>query len=146
MATRAFWKGYLKLSLLTCPVVMIPATSESEKVKFHTLNTRTGHRVISQYVDAVTHKPVREEDEVKGYSRGEDDYVLIEDEDLESVALESTHSIDISMCVDEDSIGWSYYDKPHYFLSADKVGAEAFAVIRAAMAATSTVGIARLVL
>lgn len=75
MALRTFWKGYLKLSLVTCPVAMVPATSESEKVRFHTLNRKTGDRVISRYVDSVTRKPA---DEARGYQRGEDDYVILD--------------------------------------------------------------------
>ena len=82
MAPRGFWKGYLKLSLVTCPVAMTPATSQSDKVRFHTLNRATGHRIESRYVDAESGKPVAEEDEVKGYPRGEDDYVMLEDEDI----------------------------------------------------------------
>ena len=81
MAPRSFWKGYLKLSLVTCPVAMMPATSENEKVRFHTLNRATGNRVVSHYVDAVTGKPVDDDDEVKGYERGEDDYVMLEDDE-----------------------------------------------------------------
>ena len=84
---RPYWRGYLKLSLVTCPVAMTPATSESEKVRFHTLNKDTGNRVVSQYVDSVTGKPVKDEHEAKGYERGENDYVLLTDEDLESVEL-----------------------------------------------------------
>ena len=146
MAPRAFWKGYLKLSLVTCPVAMMPATTESEKVRFRTLNRKTGNRVVSQYVDAVSGKPVEEEDEVKGYPRGEDDYVLIEDEELEAVALESTRTVDIEMFVPSESIEWIWYDKPHYLFPDDPVGEEAFSVIRDAMADTGTVGISRLVL
>lgn len=96
MAVRPYWKGYLKLSLVTCPVQMMPATSESEKVRFHTLNRDTKNRVVSHYVDSVTGKEVREEDEVKGYERGENEYVILEDEELENVALDSTKTIDIS--------------------------------------------------
>lgn len=146
MAPRPFWKGYLKLSLVNCPVTMAPATSEAEKVRFHTMNANTGNRVISRYVDSVTGKPVRDEDEVKGYARGEDDYVLLEDDEIDAVALESTRTIDIDMFVPADSIGWIWYDTPHYLTPADRVGEEAFAVIRAAMSETGTVGIARLVL
>jgi len=146
MAPRTFWKGYLKLSLVTCPVTMMPATSESEKVRFHTLNEKTGNRVVSQYVDAVTGKPVDEDDEVKGYPRGEDDYVLLDDEELEAVALESTRTIDIDMFVPADSIEWIWYDKPHYLMPDDPVGEEAFSVIRGAMESTGMVGISRLVL
>ncbi|MFD1910763.1 Ku protein [Halodurantibacterium flavum] len=146
MAPRSFWKGYLKLSLVTCAVTMSPATSEAEKVRFRTLNAKTGNRVVSRYVDSVSGKPVKDDDQVKGYPRGEDDFVLLEDDDLDDVALESTRTIDIDMFVPADSIGWIWYDKPHYLAPADKVGQEAFSVIREAMAATGTVGIARLVL
>lgn len=146
MAPRPFWKGYLKLSLVTCPVAMMPATSESEKVRFHTLNRKTNNRVVSRYVDAVSGKPVAEDDEVKGYQRGEDEYVLLEEDELDAVALESTRTIDIDMFVEADSIGWIWYDKPHYLTPDDPVGEEAFSVIRDAMASTSTVGISRLVL
>lgn len=146
MAPRSFWKGYLKLSLVTCPVAMTPAVTESEKVRFHTLSRKTGNRVVSQYVDAVSGRPVDEDDEVKGYQRGEDEYVLLEDEELEAVGLESTRTIDIDMFVDADSIGWIWYDRPHYLTPDDPVGEEAFSVIRGAMEATRTVGISRLVM
>lgn len=146
MAVRTFWKGYLKLSLVTCAVAMSPATSQSEKLRFHTLNRQTGNRVQSRYVDAVTGKPVAEEDEVKGYPRGEDDYVMLEDEEIEAVALESTRTIDIQTFVPEDSIDWIWYDTPHYLVPDDKVGEEAFTVIREAMRAAKVAGIARLVL
>ena len=146
MAPRPFWRGYLKLSLVTCSVAMTPATTENERVRFHTLNRKTGNRVASQYVDAVTGKPVNEDDEVKGYPRGEDDYVLLEDDELEAVGLESTRTIDIDMFVPADSIDWIWYDRPHYLTPNDDVGEEAFSVIRDAMATTGTVGISRLVL
>ena len=146
MAPRSFWKGYLKLSLVTCPVAMMPATSEYEKVRFHTLNARTGNRVVSRYVDAVSGEPVDEDDEVKGYPRGENDFVLLEDEELDAVELDSTRTIDIEMFVPADSIDWVWYDTPHFLTPDDPVGEEAFSVIRDAMEATGMVGIARLVL
>lgn len=146
MAPRAFWKGYLKLSLVTCPVAMSPAISQEDKVRFRTLNGRTGNPVVSRYVDAVTGKTVDEDDEVKGYPRGEDDYVMLEDEEIEAVALESTRTIDIETFVPRESIEWIWYDSPHYLVPNDTVGEEAFSVIREAMAATGTVGISRLVL
>lgn len=147
MAPHTFWKGYLKLSLVTCPVTMRPATSESERVRFHVLNAKTGNRIISRYVDADTGRPVGEDDEVKGYPIDEDGkHVVLEDDEIEAVALESTHTIDIDMFVPADSVAWVYYDKPHYLLPSDPVGEEAFAVIREAMASTKTVGISRLVL
>jgi DNA end-binding protein Ku len=146
MALRTFWKGYLKLSLVTCPVAMAPATSEEEKLRFHTLNRETGNRVASRYVDSVTRKPVDEDDEAKGYERGENDYVILEDDEIEAVALESTRTIDIDMFVPKESIEWIWYDTPHYLIPNDKVGEEAFAVIREAMAENGVVGISRLVM
>lgn len=146
MAPRAFWKGYLKLSLVTCPVAMSPAISQEDKVRFRTLNGRTGNPVVSRYVDAVTGKAVDEDDEVKGYPHGEDDYVMLEDEEIEAVALESTRTIDIETFVPRESIEWIWYDSPHYLVPNDTVGEEAFSVIREAMAATGTVGISRLML
>ncbi len=146
MAQRTFWKGYLKLSLVTCPVAMSPATSESEKVRFHTVNRSTGNRIVSRYVDLETGKPVKDEDEAKGYQTGDDSYVILEDEELDTVALESTRTIDIDMFVPRDSIPWVYLDSPHYLVPNDAVGEEAFAVIREAMAATKMVGISRVVL
>ncbi len=146
MAPRPFWKGYLKLSLVTCPVAMTPATTENEKIRFHTLNRQTRNRVVSQYVDAFTGKPVKEDDEVKGYPRGEDDYVLLEDDELEAVGLESTRTIDVDVFAPADSIEWLWYDKPHYLTPDDPVGEEAFCVIRDAMQSTGMVGISRLVM
>lgn len=146
MAPRPFWKGYLKLSLVTCPVAMTPATTEGEKVRFHTLNRKTGNRVASRYVDAVSGKPVDDDDAVKGYPRGEDDFVILEDEELEAVALESARTIDIEKFVPAGSIDWIWYDSPHYLTPDDPVGEEAYAVIRDAMAKTKNVAISRLVL
>ena len=146
MAPRAFWKGYLKLSLVTCRVSMAPAVSESGKVRFHNLNRKTHNRVLSQYVDAVTGEAVEDEDQVKGYPKGEDDHVLFEDEEIEDVGLESTRTIDIETFVPVGSIGWIWYDRPHYLAPDDDVSAEAYAVIREAMATTGTAGIARLVM
>jgi DNA end-binding protein Ku len=146
MAGQTFWKGYLKLSLVTASVSLTPATTESSKVRFHVLNRATKNRVESRYVDSVTHKPVAERDQMKGYPRGEDDYVLLEDEEIEEVGLESTRTIDIDTFVPRGSIDWIWYDKPHFLAPEDKVGIEAFCVIREAMKANDVVGIARLVL
>jgi DNA end-binding protein Ku len=143
---RSFWKGFLKLSLVTCPVAMTPATTEGEKVRFHTINRDTGNRIENRYVDAVTQEPVDDDDQVKGYQRGDDDYVMLEDEEIAAVALESTHTIDIQTFVPEDSIEWIWYDRPHYLTPDAPVGEQAFSVIREAMKDTATVAISRLVL
>ncbi|NEI70928.1 Ku protein [Rhizobium lusitanum] len=146
MAPRPYWKGYLKLSLVTCPVAMTPATSESEKVRFHTLNKETGNRVVSQYVDSVTGKPVDEDHQAKGYARGENDYIVLTEDELDAVALDTVKTIDIDKFVPRDSIQWIYLEKPHYLMPNDPVGQEAFAVIRDAMAAGKVLGVSRLVI
>ncbi|RDJ02959.1 Ku protein [Rhizobium grahamii] len=146
MAPNYYWKGYLKLSLVTCPVAMTPATSESQKVRFHTLNKETGNRVVSQYIDSVTGKPVKDENEAKGYARGEDNYIILTDDDLDRVALDTVKTIDIDKFVPTDSIEWVYLEKPHYLMPDDAVGHEAFAVIRDAMKADSVVGVSKLVI
>ncbi len=146
MASRYYWKGYLKLSLVTCPVTMQPATSESEKVRFHTLNKETGNRVVSRYIDSVTGKPVRDGYDVKGYARAENDYVILTDDDLDRVALDTVKTIDITKFAPADSIEWVYLEKPHYLMPDDPVGQEAFAVIRDAMKADKVVGISKLVM
>lgn len=146
MAVRPYWKGHLKLSLVNCAVQMMPATSESEKVRFHTLNRTTQNRVVSHYVDSVTGKDVKEEDEVKGYARGENDYIILEDDELENVALDSTRTIDISTFTPRDTIEWIWLDTPYYLSPSEKVAQEAFAVIRDAMASQDMVGISRLVI
>ncbi|MBJ6135297.1 Ku protein [Ochrobactrum sp. Q0168] len=112
MAIRPYWKGYLKLSLVTYPVEMMPATSDSEKVRFHTLNRQTQNRAVSRYVDAVTGKEVWEDDDAKGYERGEGEYVLLNDDELDNVALDSTKTIDIEMFSPRKSISWIWLDTP----------------------------------
>ena len=143
---HAFWKGYLKLSLVTCPVGLVPATSESDKIRFHTLNRKTGNRVVSRYVDEETGRPADEGDEAKGYERGEGDYLILEDEELESVQLESARTIDIESFTPSDAIDWVWYDTPFYLVPDDPVGEEAYCVIRDAMRATRMLGVSRLVL
>lgn len=146
MAPRSFWKGYLRLSLVTCRVAMVPATSTRQKVRFHTINRATGNRVESRYVDEETGKPVRDQDQRKGYPVSQDRLVVLEDDELEAVALESSRTIDIDMFVPRDDIAWIWLDKAHYLTPDDKIAEDAFSVIRDAMAATGTVGVARLVL
>lgn len=125
---------------------MSPATSEEEKVRFHTLNRQTGDRVVSRYVDAATGKPVKEEDQARGYERGENDYVLLEDEELEAASLESVHTIDIATFAPVDAIDWIWLDSPYYLTPDDPVGVEAYCVIRDAMRAERMAAISRLVL
>lgn len=146
MPANTFWKGHLKLSLVTAAVSLTPATSESNKVRFHILNRKTGNRVESRYVDSVTHRPVSEKQQARGFPRGEDDFIIVEDDEIEAIGLESTRTIDIRTFVPAGSIDWIWYDRPHFLRPEDKIGAEAFSVIREAMKAKGVAGVARLVL
>jgi DNA end-binding protein Ku len=146
MAPRPAWKGYLKLSLVSCAVELSGATTNSEKVSFRTLNRKTGNPVKRQYIDGVTGKPVLDEDEVKGYEIGDDEYLLVEDKEIEAVQIESSHTLNIDSFVEKQSIEQIYLDTPYYLAPADKVSEEAFAVIREAMARKKMAGIARIVL
>lgn len=146
MAPRGLWKGYLKLSLVTCPVVLAPATSAAERIRFHTLNRATGNRVEGVYVDGETGKTVEADDQARGYEREPGRYVILDDDDLDFVALESNRTIDIATFVPADTVEWIWYDTPHFLMPDDPVGEEAFAVIREAMVATGKVGLSRVVL
>lgn len=146
MPQMTTWTGFLKLSLVTCPVALVPALTAQGRLSFRTLNAKTGEPVESRYVDEETGKPVDDDDRARGYEKDDGAFVILTDEDLDSVALESTRTIDIETFVDEGSIGWIWYDRPHYLIPSEPVGEEAFAVIRQAMEETGRVGIARLVL
>ncbi len=146
MATRPTWKGYLKLALVTCPVALFTATSTSERISFHTYNRETGHRVRRQYIDSETGEVVDQDEQVRGYDLKNDGFVEIEDEEYASVALESTHTIDIDKFVPRSQVDEIYVDTPYYMIPTDKVGEEAFAVIREAMRVRKMVGLARVVL
>lgn len=146
MAPRANWKGYLKLSLVSCAVALFPATSTRGRVRFNIINRETGHRVHNQVVDAETGEPVEEEDRVKGYKVEGGRYVLLDEDELDRVALESTHTVDIEAFVPRDEVDELYLDESYYIVPNDKVATEAFAVIREAMRKQNLVGLARVVL
>lgn len=146
MAPRANWKGYLKLSLVSCAVALFPATSTSQRTRFNILSRKTGHRVRYDVVDAETGDPVPDEDRVKGYKVENNAYVLVEDDELDKVALESTHTIDIEAFVPRSEVDAIYLDAPYYLVPDDRIAQEAFAVIREAMKKEDMVGLARVVL
>jgi DNA end-binding protein Ku len=146
MAPRANWKGYLKLSLVSCAVALFPATTTNERVRFNVINRETGHRVRYDVVDSESGEEVPKEDRVKGYKVAANSYVLLDEEELDEVALESTHTIDIESFVARDEVDELYLDESYYLVPDDKVGYEAFAVIREAMRVEGLVGIARVVL
>ena len=146
MAPRPAWKGYLKLSLVSCAVELTSATDHSEKVSFRVINRKTGNTVRRQYNDSVSGKPVDPDDEVKGYEIGGDEYLLIEEDEIDAVQIESSHTLSIEQFVDRAAIPQIYFDQPYYLSPSDEVSEEAFAVIREAMAKQKKAGIARIVL
>jgi len=146
MAPRANWKGFLRLSLVTCPVALYPATSESEKISFNQLNRATGHRIKYLKVDADTGDEVPNEDIVKGYQLEKDQFIEVTKEDLEEIALESTRTIEIDEFVDRSDIDPRYLIRPYYLRPDGKVGHDAFAVIRETIREMDKVAIGRVVL
>ena len=146
MAPRANWKGFLRLSLVTCPVALYPATSESEKISFNQLNRQTGHRIKYLKVDADTGDEVPNEDIVKGYQLEKDQFIEVTKEELEEVALESTRTIEIDEFVEKSEIDPRYLIRPYYLRPDGKVGHDAFAVIRATIREMNKVAIGRVVL
>ena len=145
VARRAYWKGYLKLSLVTCAVALYPASSQSEKTRFHQINRKTGNRLRQQMVDEETGRVVDKANKGRGYKLGNGNYVEIDPEELEAVEIESTHTIDIDKFVPEEEIDKRYYERPYYIVPDGKAGEEAFAVIRDAMKDKGRVALARIV-
>jgi DNA end-binding protein Ku len=143
---RPFWKGYLKLSLVSCPIAMFPASSSSERVSFRQINKKTGHRLKQQLVDSETSEVVESADKGRGYEIGRNQYLPVEDEELEALRLESTHTIDIEKFVPRSEIDERYLDSPYYLAPTDNVGQDAFAVIREAMKRKNMVGLGRAVI
>jgi DNA end-binding protein Ku len=146
MAPRANWKGFLRLSLVTCPVALYPATSESEKISFNQLNRKTGHRIKYMKVDADTGDEVANEDIVKGYMFDKDQLVEVSKVELDEFALESTRTIEIDEFVEREEIDPRYLIRPYYLRPDGKVGHDAFAVIRETIREMDKVAIGRVVL
>lgn len=143
---RAYWKGSLKLSLVTCPVAMYPASTSAEKTRFHMINTETGNRLVQQMIDSETGDVVEKEQKGRGYELKKGSYVPIEKEELEAVQVESNHTIEIDSFVPAEEVDKRYFDKPYYLAPDGKAGADAFAVIRDAMKDKQRVALARIVL
>lgn len=143
---RPTWKGYLKLSLVSCPVALYPATSTRQRISFHIMNRKTGNRTRYHVVDAETEEPVEPEDRVRGYEISKNTYVFVEDEEIDAIKLDSTHTIDIDNFVPRKEVDEIYLDSPYYLSPDGKVGEDAFLVIREAMRQKQMVGIARVVM
>ena len=145
MAPRAYWKGYLKLSLVSCPIALFPATSEREKISFHQLNKNTGHRIKYRKVDADTGEEVEAGDIIKGYEVGKGQYIELQPEELEAIAIESRRTIEIDQFVAKDEIDELYVRDPYFIVPDGEVGAQAFAVIREAIRKEGMVAIGKVV-
>src|SRR5215475_10077159 len=146
MAPRANWKGFLRLSLVTCPVALYPATSDAEKISFNQINKNTGHRIRYVRVDAETGDEVANEDIIKGYEVDKDTYLEVTKDELENIALESTRTIEIDEFVQRENIDPRYLIRPYYLRPDGKVGHDAFAVIRETIRDMNMVAIGRVVL
>ena len=146
MAPRASWKGYLKLSLVSCPIALYPAASASERVSFTRINKKSGNRLRQQLVDAETGVPVEKENIGRGYEIGKGQYLEVEDEELERIRIESSHTIAIDTFVPRSEIDDRYIDSPYYIAPTDQVGQEAFVVIRDAIRDKGMVALGRVVL
>lgn len=145
MAPRAYWKGFLRLSLVSCPIALYPATSDRDKVHFHQINRRTGNRIQYKKVDSETGREVDKDDIVKGYESSKGRYVTVEPEELEAVALESQRVIEIDTFVPRDEIDELFFANPYYIVPNGDAGAQAFAVIRKAIEQENMVAVGRVV-
>ncbi len=143
---RPYWKGYLKLALVSCPIALHSACSTSERIAFRQINKVTGHRLRQQLVDEETREPVTSDQKGRGYEIAKGQYLMVEDEELERIEIESTHVIDIDSFVPRQEIDQRFFDTPYYVTPNEPVGQEAFAVIREAMRQKNMVALGRLVL
>jgi DNA end-binding protein Ku len=146
MAPRANWKGYLRLSLVSCPIALYPASSFSEKVSFNRLNRKTGNRLKQQNVDSETGEVVPREDTARGYEVAKGQYLIVEDEEIDAVQIESTRTIDIDQFVPRSEIDERYIDSPYYLAPDGQVGQDAFTVIRDTIGKLNMVALGRVVL
>jgi DNA end-binding protein Ku len=145
-ASRPHWKGYLKLSLVSCPIALYSASASSERVSFRQVNKTTANRLRQQLVDEVTREPVEAAEKGKGYEYAKNAYLMIEDEELDAIAIDSSQTIEIDSFVPRTQIDERYLDSPYYIVPDDQVGQDAFAVIREAMRGKDMVALGRVVL
>jgi DNA end-binding protein Ku len=143
---RATWNGFLRLSLVSCPIYLTPATSEAKNIRLHQLNPETGNRVKQQLVDSETDEAVERGDVVKGFEYERHQYVVIPDDELQALKIESSQTIDLDRFVKRDDIDPLYLDTPYYVYPDGKIAIETFRVIGEAMEETGRLGIGRIVL
>ena len=144
---RPYWKGYLKLALVSCPIALHAACSTAERIAFRQVNKATGNRLRQQLIDEETREPVAPQDKGRGYEVAKGQYLIVEDAELEAIEIESTHTIEIDSFVPRSQIDRRFFDTPYYVTPpSEVVGQEAFAVIREAMRSKRMVALGRLVL
>ena len=143
---RPYWKGYLKLALVSCPIALHAACSSAERIAFRQINKATGNRLRQQLIDEETREPVAPEHKGRGYEVAKGQYLIVEDAELEAIEIESTHTIEIDRFVLHSAIDQRFFDSPYYVMPSEPVGQEAFAVIREAMRGKGMVALGRLVL
>ncbi|WP_324134743.1 Ku protein [Bosea sp. (in: a-proteobacteria)] len=146
MAPRAVWKGVLKIAEVTCPVSLYTAASTSERISFHTINRKTGHRVHRQFIDEVSGQPVEAEDQVKGYDKGEGAYIILEPNEIAAAVPESDKTLTVETFLPCDEIDDIFFDKPYYVSPSSPVASEAFALIREGMKGQKSAALARTVI
>jgi DNA end-binding protein Ku len=144
--SRPYWKGYLKLSLVSCPIALYSATSSAERVAFRQINKRTGNRLKQQLIDEETGEVVEAADKGRGFEVAKQSYLPIEDEELEAISIESSHAIDIDNFVPRAQVDERYLDGNYYLVPEGRVGQDAFAVIREAMRGKEMAALGRVVL
>ena len=143
---RANWKGFLSLGELSCGVALYTAASQSERIAFHLLNRKTGHRLHREFVDSDTGKPVSPDDQVKGYETGKGDYVMLDDEEIAEAVPDSDKRLEIEQFIACGEIDTVYFDRPYYLAPSDRASAEAFELIRDGMKRKQVAALARTVL
>jgi DNA end-binding protein Ku len=146
VAVRPYWKGYLKLALVSCPIALHAACSIAERIAFRQINKVTGNRLRQQLIDEETREPVAPEDKGRGYEVAKGQYLIVDDAELDAIEIESTHTIEIDSFVPRSQIDQRFLDTPYYITPNAPVGQEAFAVIREAMRGKGMVALGRLVL
>jgi DNA end-binding protein Ku len=143
---RPYWKGHLKLALVSCPIALHAACSTAERIAFRQVNKATGNRLRQQLVDEETGAPVAPQDKGRGYEVVRGHYLIVADEELEAIEIESTHTIEVDSFVPRSQIDQRFFDTPYYITPNEPVGQEAFAVIREAVRGKGMVALGRLVL
>jgi DNA end-binding protein Ku len=146
MATRPIWTGYLRLSLVSCPIRIYPATSRSERISLHLLNPKTHSRVNMRPHDAETGEELERSELVSGYESSKGRYVILTENELEAIEIELSRTVDLARFVDLNEVDVVYLDTPYYVAPEGKIGDETFRVLREAMDRSGKAGIGRVVL